>query len=67
MDVRIESIQLEVSDANQKITELTTGSAEQADNVKTALENLQKARSSVDDRIKSLESEIAEASKKSLL
>ena len=64
LDVRIESIQLEVSDANQKITELTTGSAEQADNVKTALENLQKARSSVDDRIKSLESEIAEASKK---
>ena len=64
LDVRIESIQSEISDANQKITGLTTGSAEQADNVKTALENLQKARSSVDDRIKSLESEIAEASKK---
>jgi len=64
LDVRIETIQNEISDANQKITDLTTGSAEQAGNVKTALENLQKARASVDDRIKSLESEIAEASKK---
>ena len=38
--------------------------AEQAGNVKTALENLQQARASVDERIKSLELEIGEASRK---
>ena len=43
---------------------MTTGGAEQADNVKTALQNLQEARSSVDSRIATLESEIAEASRK---
>ena len=64
LDSRIESIQAEIADANQKITDLTTGGAEQADNIRTALENLQQARSSVDDRIQALESEIAEASKK---
>ena len=64
LDSRIESIQGEITDANQKITDLTTGGAEQADNIRTALENLQQARSSVDDRIQALESEIAEASKK---
>ena len=64
LDERIVQAQNEISEANTKITSLTTGGAEQADNVKTALENLQKARSSVDDRIKSLESEIAEASRK---
>ena len=63
-DVRIAQAQNEISEANAKITSLTTGGAEQADNVKTALQNLQQARSSVDDRIKSLESEIAEASRK---
>ena len=64
LDERIVQAQNEISEANTKITTLTTGGAEQADNVKTALENLQQARSSVDDRIKSLESEIAEASRK---
>ena len=64
LDGRIVQAQNEISEANAKITTLTTGGAEQADNVKTALENLQQARSSVDDRIKSLESEIAEASRK---
>lgn len=64
LDERIVQAQNEISEANAKITTLTTGGAEQADNVKTALDNLQQARSSVDDRIKSLESEIAEASRK---
>ena len=63
-DSRIEVIQSEISTANQEITSLTTGGAEQADNVRTALQNLQEARSSVDNRIRALESEIAEASKK---
>lgn len=64
LDDRIADIQAEIADANQKITELTTGGAEQAGNVRTVLENLQQARASVDERIKSLESEIAEASRK---
>ena len=64
LDQRIVLIQSEVSDANSRITSLTTGGAEQADNVKTALQNLQEARASVDNRIATLESEIAEASKK---
>ena len=64
LDQRIVLIQGEVSDANSRITSLTTGGAEQADNVKTALQNLQEARASVDNRIATLESEIAEASKK---
>ena len=64
LDQRITLIQTEISDANVRITGLTTGGAEQADNVKTALQNLQEARSSVDNRIASLEKEIAEASKK---
>lgn len=64
LDQRIVQAQNEISEANTKITSLTTGGAEQADNVKTALENLKQARSSVDERIKSLESEIAEASRK---
>ena len=64
LDDRIVQAQNEIAEANTKITTLTTGGAEQADNVKTALQNLQQARSSVDDRIKSLESEIAEASRK---
>ena len=63
-DSRIEVIQSEISTANGEITSLTTGGAEQADNVRTALQNLQEARSSVDNRIRALESEIAEASKK---
>lgn len=63
-DDRIVQAQNEIADANTKITTLTTGGAEQADNVKTALENLQQARSSVDERIKSLETEIADASRK---
>ena len=41
LDQRIVLIQSEVSDANSRITSLTTGGAEQADNVKTALQNLQ--------------------------
>tara|TARA_B100001115_G_scaffold179164_1_gene169575 strand:+ start:3606 stop:6359 length:2754 start_codon:yes stop_codon:yes gene_type:complete len=64
LDGRIALIQSEISEASLKITGLTTGGAEQADNVKTALQNLQEARGAVDDRIKSLESEIAEASRK---
>ena len=64
LDERIVQAQNEISEANTKITSLTTGGAEQADNVKTALQNLQQARASVDERIKSLESEIAEASRK---
>tara|TARA_B100001093_G_scaffold108839_5_gene101138 strand:- start:7637 stop:10372 length:2736 start_codon:yes stop_codon:yes gene_type:complete len=64
LDSRIEAIQAEITDANQKITGLTTGGAEQAGNVRTVLENLQQARASVDERIQSLESEIAEASRK---
>ena len=56
--------QNEIAEANTKITTLTTGGAEQADNMKTALQNLQQARSSVDERIQSLETEIAEASRK---
>ena len=64
LDARIESIQKEISDANQKITVLTTGGSDQADRVRTALENLKQARASVDQRIQSLEAEIAEASKK---
>ena len=50
--------------ANLKITSLTTGGVEQADNIRTAMENLKQARTSVDERIVSLESEIAEASRK---
>ena len=64
LDQRIVLIQTEISDANNRITGLTTGGAEQADNVKTALQNLQEARASVDSRIATLESEIAEASRK---
>ena len=64
LDARIESIQKEISDANQKITVLTTGGSDQADRVRIALENLKEARASVDQRIQSLEAEIAEASKK---
>ena len=64
LDGRIALIQSEISEASLKITGLTTGGAEQADNAKTALQNLQEARGAVDDRIKSLESEIAEASRK---
>ena len=64
LDQRIVLIQSEMSDANTRITSLTTGGAEQADNVKTALQNLQEARASVDSRIATLESEIAEASRK---
>ena len=48
----------------KKITVLTTGGSDQADRVRTALENLKEARASVDQRIQSLEAEIAEASKK---
>ena len=51
LDQRIVLIQEEISDANIRITSLTTGGAEQADNVKTALQNLQEARASVDGRI----------------
>ena len=54
LDQRIVLIQGEISDANSRITSLTTGGAEQADNVKTALQNLQEARSSVDSRIATL-------------
>ena len=43
---------------------MTTGGSDQADRVRTALENLKQARASVDQRIQSLEAEIAEASKK---
>ena len=64
IDERIALIQKEISEASLKITGLTTGGAEQADNVKTALENLQAARAAVDDRIKALELEIADASRK---
>ena len=64
LDERIVQAQNEIAEANTKITTLTTGGAEQADNMKTALQNLQQARSSVDERIQSLETEIAEASRK---
>ena len=64
LDERIVQAQNEISEANTKITLLTTGGAEQAGNVKTALENLKQARASVDERIKSLELEIGEASRK---
>ena len=64
LDGRIGAIQAEITDANRKITDLTTGGPEQAGNVRTVLENLQQARASVDERIQSLESEIAEASRK---
>ena len=64
IDERIALVQKDVSEASLKITSLTTGGAEQADNVKTALQNLQEARAAVDARIESLESEIAEASRK---
>ena len=33
-------MQSEISDANLKITSLTTGGAEQADNIRTAMESL---------------------------
>ena len=64
IDGRISLVQKEISEASLKITGLTTGGAEQADNVKTALETLQVARADVDARIRTLESEIAEASRK---
>jgi hypothetical protein len=64
LDQRITGLQQEVSKASMQITGLTTGGAEQADNIRTALENLRNARSSVDERIVALEDEIAEASRK---
>ncbi len=64
LDGRIVQAQNEIAEANTKITTLTTGGTEQADNMKTALQNLQQARSSVDERIKTLETEIGEASRK---
>ena len=64
IDDRISQVQSEISQANLKITSLTTGGVEQADNIRTAMENLKQARASVDERIVSLESEIAEASRK---
>jgi hypothetical protein len=64
LDQRITSLQQETSKASLQITGLTTGGAEQADNIRTALENLRNARSSVDGRIVALEDEIAEASRK---
>ena len=57
-------MQKEISEASLKITGLTTGGAEQADNIKTALETLQAARAGADARIAKLEIEIAEASRK---
>ena len=57
-------MQKEISEASLKITGLTTGGAEQADNIKTALETLQVARAGADARIAKLEIEIAEASRK---
>ena len=64
LDQRITGLQQEVSKASTQITGLTTGGAEQTDNIRTALENLRNARSSVDERIVALEDEIAEASRK---
>ena len=64
LDVRIALVQKEISEASLKITGLTTGGAEQADNIKTALETLQVARAGADSRIAKLENEIAEASRK---
>ena len=64
LDQRITGLQQETSKASLQITGLTTGGAEQADNIRTALENLRNARSSVDDRIVALEDEIADASRK---
>ena len=64
IDERISQVQSEIAQANLKITSLTTGGVEQADNIRTAMENLKQARTSVDERIVSLESEIAEASRK---
>ena len=64
LDLRISALQKEIVTANSQITALTTGGAEQADNIRAALVNLQNARSSVDDRIATLEKEIAEASRK---
>ena len=64
IDERIALVQKEISEASLKITGLTTGGAEQADNIKTALETLQVARAGADARIAKLEIEIAEASRK---
>ncbi|MBN37391.1 MAG: hypothetical protein CMI29_02890 [Opitutae bacterium] len=64
LDDRIALVQKEISEASLKITGLTTGGAEQADNIKTALETLQVARSGADSRIAKLETEIADASRK---
>ena len=64
IDGRIALVQKEISEASLKITGLTTGGAEQADNIKTALETLQVARAGADARIAKLEIEIADASRK---
>ena len=64
IDERIALVQKEISEASLKITSLTTGGAEQADNIKTALETLQVARAGADARIAKLEIEIADASRK---
>jgi hypothetical protein len=64
IDERIALVQKEISMSSLKITGLTTGGAEQADNVKTAMETLQKGRAAQDEDIKKLRVEIAEASRK---
>jgi len=64
IDERIGLVQKQVSESNLKITGLTTGGAEQANNVKTIIEALEKGRAAQDEDIKKLRSEIAEASRK---
>ena len=64
IDERIALAQKQVSESNLKITGLTTGGAEQANNVKTIIEALEKGRAAQDEDIKKLRSEIAEASRK---
>lgn len=64
IDERIADVQKQISEASLKITGLTTGGVEQADNVGKAMETLQKGRAAQDEDIKKLRAEIAEASRK---
>jgi predicted nucleic acid-binding Zn-ribbon protein len=64
IDERIADVQKQISEASLKITALTTGGAEQTDNVGKAMETLQKGRAAQNEDIQRLRAEIAAATRK---
>ena len=65
LDERIREIDVDIADANRKVTDLSASAPiPDGGNVKVALDNLQAARASIDERIQGIEKEVAEASRK---